>query len=90
MSLPAALIKEAKALGFNTQVDVHGHAVHVQTEVMGREVLEARTTLTREGRIVEFERRALGETLRDLTAIRAAVEAQHRRGLIAARAAGAK
>ncbi|MDH5492482.1 MAG: hypothetical protein OEY14_11080 [Myxococcales bacterium] len=71
--------EEARKIGFNDHIDVGGIAYHVQTEVMGRGELKARTLVYESGVIQHAESQPLGGEGRSLEELRSEVDAQHRR-----------
>lgn len=71
------LIEQAREVGFNTQLQLGAHSIHVQTEVIGLTAIVIRTTVMEAGVIRFAESTPCPTESGDIDAVRAAVESRH-------------
>ena len=77
--MPGVNLAEAAKIGFNESVDVGGHPLHVQTEVLTRQGAFVRTTIL-DGGIAKFvKKEPLPVDLAGMDAVVTLVKAQHDR-----------
>jgi hypothetical protein len=81
MTVSGLPLADARKIGFNDPVEIEGHSLHVQTEVITRDGIVIRTIVL-EGGIVRFsENRPCPPEVSDLGALVAQVQSQHRERL---------
>jgi hypothetical protein len=77
MTASGLSLGDARKVGFNDPVEVGGHKLHIQTEVLTREGVVFRTVVL-EGGVVRFsENRPCPPEVTDLPALIACVKSQH-------------
>ncbi len=77
MTVSGLSLAEARKIGFNDPVEVAGHTLHVQTEVLTREGVIIRTVVLEGGVVRLAENRPCPPEVSDLAALVARVQSQH-------------